>query len=213
MKAATRSLFSARNIEQVAYSSLPPAREARPYRVEQTLLLPGERRDVAFASQPFAVRMPAHDTGRRARRIDENPIEASAIPPASCIRRIGDNDARAQVEPREILRDALEPRGIDIERHEIERGELGQVRGLAAGRGAHVEHAHAIFDAQQRRGELRAGILDHEQAFGVTRQAGDDAGLGKDDPCLADRARGDALRARAPRRKRRGTLRGDLFAA
>ena len=44
---------------------------------------------------------------------------------------------------------ALQPLRVGVERQQVEVGQLEQVRGLAAGRGAGVEHARAGLSARQ----------------------------------------------------------------
>ncbi len=64
----------------------------------------------------------------------------------------------------EVVRDAWHPPGIAVDGQEIEIGELGKVRRLAAGRRAGVEHAHPAADVEQRRRELGPGVLDRDIA-------------------------------------------------
>ena len=70
----------------------------------------------------------------------------------------------------EVVRDARHPSGVAVDREEIEIGELGEVRRLAAGRRAGVEHAHPVTDVEQRRRQLRAGILHRDIAVAEARQ-------------------------------------------
>ena len=60
----------------------------------------------------------------------------------------------AQAEAGERLVDARQARRVAVEREQVEVGELEQVRGLAAGRGAGVEHARA---GRERPGRASSG--------------------------------------------------------
>ena len=61
-------------------------------------------------------------------------------------------------------------RAVGVERDDLDVGELGQMRGLAARRRAGIEHAHAVRGTKQRRGELRARVLHRERAFRESRK-------------------------------------------
>ena len=93
----------ARRIEQSA-----AARERRPQRFEQPLLLQDETREVAFPTQPFAIGMTADNAGRRARNIGEDAIEWLAVPPRFRFARVARDEPRGEPEPSEVLRNALE---------------------------------------------------------------------------------------------------------
>ena len=68
-------------------------------------------------------------------------------------------------------RDARQARGVAIERDEIDIGAFEHMRGLAARRGARIEHALAVGEIEQIGDALRGAVLHREQAFGITRQA------------------------------------------
>ena len=78
-----------------------------------------------------------------------------AVPPRRRLGRVAAHDARREPEPRQIGAHPLEPRRVAVERGQLDVGELQQVRGLAAGRRAGIEHAHAVGEIEQRRRELR----------------------------------------------------------
>ena len=65
--------------------------------------------------------------------------------------------------------------------------------GLAAGRGAGVEHALPVAQVEQRSGALGARILDRHQTFCKARQALDRYGLLQHQGVRAGAARGHAL--------------------
>src|SRR5450830_2036446 len=59
-----------------------------------------------------------------------------------------------------------------VERPQVEIGIFEQMPGLAAGRGAGIEHAHAILYIEQRRGQLGSSVLYRYQAVGKARYLG-----------------------------------------
>jgi hypothetical protein len=142
--------------------------------VEQVRLLPREARDVGFAPQPLGIGVAAHHSGRRAGNIREDAVERTAIPPlggnagVSCEypdRVVG------KLQAREVVADAGQPRLVRVERNEVDVDKLGQVRRLAAGRRAGVEHALSRFGLQQRRRKLGAEILHRERSLDVSGQS------------------------------------------
>jgi hypothetical protein len=56
-------------------------REAAPQRIQNARLLRDEIRDIRFAAQPFDVGVAAHDPGRRAWDVGEDPVERAPAPP------------------------------------------------------------------------------------------------------------------------------------
>ena len=54
---------------------------------------------------------------------------------------------------------------IAVQRQQVDVGAFQQVAGLAARRGAGIQHAHAILHVQQRRGQLRGRVLHRHQAL------------------------------------------------
>ena len=99
-------------------------------------------------------------------------------PPAGRLLRIGRHHRGLQAEPVEVLVDPLAALGVDVERQHRQRRtrrrHLQQVRGLAARRGAGIQHPQRLRQIepveQQLRGQLGAGVLHRDVAFG---EAGD----------------------------------------
>ena len=177
-KAATWSAFSARRIEHVAYKQDAAGPEHAPRGIEQATLQDDERVEVAGAAMQQHVGLPAHDAGRRARGIEQHGIEhriAAAIPPGIDIGGIGHAQRRIGADTK-----ALEGRAHLFEafRVDIECGHaqgwiaLQQVRGLAARRGAGVQHARTDWRCQRVGDDLRGAILHRDIARGETRQRG-----------------------------------------
>ena len=77
-----------------------------------------------------------------------------------------------QAEPRKILFKPRKPVAVDIKRHKFSRprAQLQQLRALAAGGRAGVQNPHPGANAEQGRGQLRAGVLNRYQAFGKAGQ-------------------------------------------
>jgi hypothetical protein len=69
---------------------------------------------------------------------------------------VADPHFRFEFQPPQVVADTSRARCVAFERDELKLGQFEQMAGLAAGRGARVEHAHAVARAQQLRGELRA---------------------------------------------------------
>ena len=65
----------------------------------------------------------------------------------------------------QVLPDAARALRVAFERDQLDVREFEHVPGLAAGRGARVEHAHAVLRAEQLRGELRARVLHGDDAI------------------------------------------------
>ena len=103
---------------------------------------------------------------------------------------------RPQPEARQRLVDAFAPRRVDVQRGDLCIGKLQQVRRLAAGRGAGIEDRqrraaiHAL--QQQRRGQLRRGVLHRHHAFIKARDFVHRTGRARIDAVLACRRRVDA---------------------
>jgi hypothetical protein len=105
-----------------------------------------------------------------------------------------DQGVTAGTGPAQVLLDALGARRIDFDR--VDRqvfGDLGQVRGLAAGRGAGVEDAHTVLDLQQLHCQLGAGVLHRHLAGGEARDLGDRQRRVQPDRGRSDPARLDAF--------------------
>ncbi len=149
-----------------------PARAKARARPRRPLLRRRERRDVGCAPMQLDVGLAAHDAGRRARRVEQDAIERTAIPPGFGLRRHR-RSPRSAASPRrfEVLANARQARGVaEIERDQIELGALEHVRSLAAGRGAGVEHALSIGKIEQVGDALRGAVLHREEAVRITGQ-------------------------------------------
>ena len=111
--------------------------------------------------------------------------------------RVADERARGETEAAQRVVDPGQPGGVAVDREQVAVGEFEQVRALAARRGAGVEHARAAGESgadEQRRGELRGGILHRHVALGEARDVRHRPGLGERDRLRADDARRDAGR-------------------
>src|ERR1700752_3721042 len=96
-----------------------------------------------------------------ARRVDENPVERPAVPPAVRRRGIAGHDLRGEPEAIEVLAHARDALGIAIDGPHVAATADGleDVPGLAAGRRASVEHALARRKRKQRRRALSRDVL------------------------------------------------------
>src|SRR5262250_1125048 len=137
--------------------------------------------------------MSAHDTRCSARDVKQNSFIGPAVPPDIRLRRVGGDKPRFETESREILPDASEPLPVDVDRGEIELGELAEMRCLAARSRARVEDAHPVTRLEQWRRELRARVLHRKPPFGESGQVAYWAGPLDDHACCACRMRGDIL--------------------
>ena len=92
-------------------------------------------------------------------------VSGAAASAASNVRVRADAQARMRfVHAAQALR-------IDVEREQLQRRiAFEQVRGLAAGRRARIEHARTLRRRQRIGDALRAAVLHRDQAFGETRQ-------------------------------------------
>ena len=109
----------------------------------------------------------------RARHVGEDAVERPPVPPLRRRRRHRRRPrapARRQDAAARGFRARASGALVAVERDELDVRELEQVRGLAAGRGAGVEHALAAAKPQQRRRELRARVLHRERPLGEPRQ-------------------------------------------
>ncbi len=118
------------------------------------------------------VRLAADDTGRRTRRVDENAIERAAIPPAVRIGSITHAHVGGQAEPLQVFAQTRQPPRVAVERGQFDIGRFQDMRALAAGRGAGIEHALAVMQVEQAHGLLRGAVLHRKQALAVTGQTG-----------------------------------------
>ena len=167
-------------------------REQRPEGVEQARLGRRQRRQVArrgaaSGRRDGGGRCPRRCTARRAGSRRRRGRPTSSVGVAG----VGDTGLGAQAEPGERLVDARQPAGVAVDGEEVEIGELEQVRGLAAGRGAGVEDA--ARRARRAAGRSRSGaarwaalILDRDHAGGEARQL-----RHRHRPCQRDRRAAD----------------------
>jgi hypothetical protein len=108
-----------------------------------------------------------------------------------------------EVETREILTHADKAGFIAVERDQFDVGELQEMRRLAAGRGACVEHALSRRRREERRRDLRAQILNGKCA-GLESGQGAHVHRGFDDDARFSRR---AAHSRPLRRTARGAPR------
>src|SRR5213595_3739987 len=106
--------------------------------------------------------MAADHPDRAARRVEQDPVERAAIPPVGRAGRIARDESRRQAEPVEVRADLVEPRAVAVEGTDL--GEPGarleNVPGLAARRGARVEHALPRREIEELRRALRGDVLN-----------------------------------------------------
>src|SRR6185503_10351674 len=135
-------------------------REELPKRAEQPRLALRECRYVLRAPQPLGVGTPARDAGGRARHVGEDAIVSGAVPPRRRLARIAARDTRCR-EPQalKVAADARSALHVDIERSELDVGELQDVGALSPGRRARVEHPLAAREVEAARGALRPRVL------------------------------------------------------
>jgi hypothetical protein len=141
--------------------------------------------------------MAPHDARCAARRVEQDRVERTAVPPARRLRRIGGERPRLQTRRPSVSFDAAQPVGVAVERENIEVAELEQVRRLPAGRRAGVEDAGAGREVrrQQRCRELGREVLDRDIAVGEAGQLADTAGPFETYRLAADRLGRHALPA------------------
>ena len=144
----------------------PAGSSMRDRGVEQLALQRGEAGDVGRRLVPGDVRMAADRAGRGAGRIEQQARDRRRRAPVA---RIGDHDLGGELEPREVRAQPLGAPGRDLERDHPGAGG-GELRGLAAGRGAEVEHAAAGDVGQQAGGQRGGGVLHPPGAVAIARQ-------------------------------------------
>src|SRR5215831_6370941 len=101
--------------------------------------------------------MTANHAGRSAGNIREDSVEGLTAPPPLRRARIARRQSHLrlrQTQAVEVFPDAREARLVGVKHSEIDIGELGQVRGLAARSGASIQHALTGLDPQKRCREL-----------------------------------------------------------
>ena len=87
-------------------------------------------------------------------RVDQRGVERRGV----VVRRVGDDQFGLEFEPFEIGGDALQPLRRTVERGDA-RATQRQLRGLAARRGAEIDHPVAGRNRQQARGQGGGGVL------------------------------------------------------
>lgn len=130
------------------------------------------------AFQPFTVRMPPHNTGRGAGRVEQDAVERLLIPPHRGLAGVFRKQVDAgtwqvrQAQPIQVLPDTTQTPGITIQRDQIEIGTFKQVAGFTARGGARIQHAHARLRFEQKCRRLRPQILHGNQALRETGEFG-----------------------------------------
>ena len=116
--------------------------QAGPERIQQTLLLRDESVDITFAPQlPIGWRRTTVRCG-----IEQDAIERDRPTHRYRLRR--QRAASRSAQSREIAGYPLEPRLDIVECDQFELGELREMRCLASGRSAGVEHSHTVVRIQ-----------------------------------------------------------------
>src|SRR5581483_5746875 len=130
-----------------------------PQRVEQPRLLLGKACHIRRPPQPSDVRVPSDHARRRARRVDQHPIEGLAVPPRCEFAGVGAERSGAQPEAAEVFVHPFEPLRVEVEGDKLHVGKLENVRGLASWRCTGVQHTLARRQIEQGCGELCTCIL------------------------------------------------------
>jgi hypothetical protein len=121
-------------------------------------------------------------------------IERPALPPPLRRAGVAGNDphsASIEAKALEVFVDARQPVRVAIERDEVDVGKFEKMRRLAARCRARIEHALAGDRREQRRSELRAQVLDREDACIEARQGAHVHRRVDDDAVVACRDRVD----------------------
>ena len=147
---------------------MPPGRQQRDCAIDQPALQAGERGDVGRRLEPWHVGVAADGAGRGARRIEQHGVEFLVRRPFG---DVGADQIGVERQPGEILRKPFEPRGGAIDRGDAGPGG-GELRGLAAGRGAEIGNAPAANLAEQPRRQRRRRVLHPPRAFDKAGQRG-----------------------------------------
>src|SRR5579864_1827953 len=116
--------------------------------------------------------MAADDSGRGARRIDQNAIEGMRAPEALGVTGICDRDLCRAPKPFEILADEPDALGIDIDRRHLPAvtQPLEDVSGLATRSGTGIEDPHSDLEIEQDCRELSPCVLDRGDALREARE-------------------------------------------
>ncbi len=144
-----------------------------PRRIQQACLQRAQRVDVLRPPVQQHVGLATDDAGRRTRRVQQDRVERLAVPPDRRLARIGGAQLRPHADPRERFAHPLQPPCVDIHRQQAQRAiAFEQVRRLAAGGGAGIEHTRTDGGRQRIGHQLRSAVLDRHVAAGEARQRG-----------------------------------------
>ena len=142
-----------------------------PQAVQQTTLQGQQRGQVFRAAMQQHIRLPPHDAGRRARRVQQHRIEGFTVPPRLWIGRIGGAQFRFHADAHQSFAYTVETARIDIQRDQTQgRIAFQQMRGLAARCGAGVQYARARRQPQRIGHLLRGSVLHRGIALGEAGQ-------------------------------------------
>ena len=121
------------------------APQCRPDRCQQRVLLAVQGRDVSFLPQQFDIRMTAYHTGRRTRRIQQNPVERLSVPPGAQIGCIGRPHRGTQTHAIEVCANQARTLIRNIDRNNLPHlGErFEQMEGLTTRRSANIGYSVA----------------------------------------------------------------------
>ena len=167
-----------------------------------------QRVEVGFAAVQQHVGLAAHDAGGRTRRVQQHRVERRAVPPGrGCRRRRRRAASRSRQTPgaRAFRRTRSQALRVDVEREQAQRRiAFEQVRGLAAGRGAGIEHARA----RRRRQRIGDAVARRRPAREHAPSAKPGSALPATGVVQAQRIGGRSVGHRAPRCRRRAGARG-----
>ncbi len=133
--------------------------QQRPKRVEQRGLRGRERGNVGGATQPADVGVAAGDARGAAGRVEQNAVEGLSVPPGGWMGGVGGEGVRLQAEAVQGVFHPTQTLSVFVEGEQVAIAAFEQMHGLAARRGAGVEHALARLDVEQGGGVLRGGVL------------------------------------------------------
>ncbi len=144
-------------------------RQHRDRRRQEPFLHAAEPGHVVGRLEMRDVGMAADRAGGGAGRVEQNEARRlRGLPPD----RVGDMGFRRQPQPLEVEGEPLDPARRLVERDDM-RARGGELRGLAAGRGAQIEHDLAGNVAEELRRQRRRRILHPPRATGIAGQRGD----------------------------------------
>ena len=131
----------------------------------------GQRGDIGRAPQQLDIGMTADHTTGRAGRVEQDAVIGLAVPPAGRRAGIADQQRGTQAQALQIGPHPFQARRVLVQGSQLQIGNLfQQMPGLAARRGAGIQHPLTGFGGKQRRGQLRGGILHRNRACGEARQ-------------------------------------------